>query len=213
MTPGPHDFVPVGQVIRLQIHLERIAPDKSLYHSPTPADHLCQVDALRCDHRGVCGVMADGSLQQDLHHKDHPQSRFRRANDISLMLSGHYAKIREKFGDHMVDGIAGENVLVDFDEIMTIDDLASGIVIGDDDRQLPIEAWRIATPCAPFSRLAAKVSLDEKPDRRVTEALTFLNHGMRGFYGTLAEHLTSPVDIRVGDTVYRQTQAAHRTSL
>lgn len=167
---------------------------------------MLRVDAIRCDHRGVCGVMPDGSLQKDLHHKDHPHSRFRQANDISLMFLGHYAKIRERFGDHMVNGIAGQNVLVDFDDVLTIDDLANGILIGDGDRQLPIASWRIATPCAPFSRFAARVSLDEKPDRRVTDALAFLNHGTRGFYGTLTDDLTSPVEIRVGDTVYRRKQ-------
>jgi len=196
------DLVPIGRVVRLQIHLERVAPDKSLYECPTPRDHLLPVDALSCDRRGVSGVLPDGSLQHDLHHKDHPKSRFRRANDISLMLLGHYEKIREKFGEHMVDGIAGENMLIDYDGILTIEDLEHGLVIEGDGPRLSIDAWRIATPCSPFSKLATGIPPDEKPDRRVSDALTFLNNGTRGFYGTLAEDLISPVEIRPGDMVY-----------
>jgi hypothetical protein len=202
MTAETHHLVPIGRIIRTQIHLERIADGASLYDSPTPADHLLQVDALVCDHRGVCGVLPDGSLQKDLHHKDHPRSRFRRANDISLMPLGHYDRIRDEFGEHMVNGIAGENVLIDHDGTLTIEDLAHGIVIGDGARSLSIDAWRIATPCAPFSKLASGLAPDQKPDRRVTHALSFLNHGTRGFYGTLAEDLSSPVKIRAGDMVY-----------
>lgn len=202
MTIELSTLVPIGQIVRTQIHLERIAPDASLYDSPTPGDHLLQVSALVCDHRGVCGVAPDGSLQRDLHHKDHPRSRFRRANDISLMLLGHYARMRDNFGEHMVDGIAGENILIDYDERLTLDELAGGIVIGDGERQLSIEAWRIATPCTPFSKFAAGISPGEKPDQRVTNALKFLNAGMRGFYGTLADDLASPVEIRAGDAVY-----------
>jgi hypothetical protein len=202
MTNETGTLIPIGRVVRLQIHLERIAPGASLYDAVTPLDHLMHVDALSCDHRGVCGITADGDLQRDLHHKDHAVSHYRRANDISLMATGHYSQIQERFGEHMVHGIAGENVLIDYEDVLTLDDLAGGMVIGDGERRFSIDAWRIATPCAPFSWVAAGIPPGEKPDQRMTEALKFLSNGMRGFYGTLPAELSIPVTICVGDMVY-----------
>lgn len=185
----------------MQIHLERIAPDASLYATPTPADHMVPVAALRCDHRGVSGITASDELQPDVHHRDHPHSRYRTGNDISLMATGHYERMRDRFGEHMTDGIAGENVLIDFDGVLSLDDLAPGLVIGDGDDAFPIDAWRIAMPCAPFSRFASRVPADEKPDKRVTNALRFLNNGMRGFYGAFPDDMPA-VEIRAGDIFY-----------
>lgn len=210
MTSEASGITPIGRIARLQVHLERISPDASLYDTPAPEEHMMQVEALILDRRGVSGVMPNGGIRQDIHHRDHPLSRYRKANDISLMPTGHYAEIRQRYGDHMRDGIVGENILIDHDGILTLEDLAGGVIIGEGDRAFLIDAWRIATPCSPFSRFAAGIPLDVKPDQRLTEALHFLNNGMRGFYGAFPESLDTAVEIRIGDNVYLRSAQGER---
>jgi hypothetical protein len=77
-------------------------------------------------------------------------------------------------------------------------DLAGGLVVETIDGSIGIGQIRVAAPCVEFSRYALDVPLDETPDRRVTEALVFLNDGMRGFYASVEAIAT----FRVGDRVY-----------
>jgi hypothetical protein len=201
MTDAPPKLVPLGPIIRLQVQAEKIKSGEGIRERYTPQEHLTPVDALRLDSGGVCGITVDGDVINDVHHRDHPRSRFRATNGISLLTSGHYAKMREQFGDHIVDGIAGESILIDFDGVLTLDDLAHGVVIGEGDRAVAIRSWSVAHPCAPFSRYAVQFPDDAKPDRRLTEALQFLDDGTRGFYGLL-DDLPEGREIRVGEMVY-----------
>jgi hypothetical protein len=56
-------------------------------------------------------------------------------------------------------------------------------------------------PCAPFTKFCLQLPGESKPDRRVTEGLQFLEHGLRGFSAVYGTDLP-PTEIRVGDMVY-----------
>ena len=137
----------------------------------------------------------------DVHHMLHPQSRFRGENGTSVGLTGHYARMRERFGDFLTDGIAGENILVAADRVLTEDLVATGIVIETTTGLVDLTAIESAPPCVEFSRFCAGYPLDRPSDRGITETLQFLNEGMRGFYATLADPIESAV-ISLGDRVY-----------
>jgi hypothetical protein len=136
----------------------------------------------------------------DVHHGDHSASQFRGENGISVGFTAHYAAMRERFGDHLTDGIAGENILVETAEYVDERDIQAGLLIETvEGNRARLGDVCVATPCVPFSRFALKLGDDTKPDRALTGALQFLNEGMRGFYLTLQGE---PVEIAVGAAVY-----------
>lgn len=200
-----HEMEPLGRVVRLQVQREKIKTGQGADERYTPHEHLTPVVALRLDAGGVTGVTETGENLADVHHRDHPRSRFRGENGVSIGFTGHYAAMRERFGEHLVDGIAGESILVDYDGIVSLDDLANGIVVtSDDGRIVEIGTWAVAHPCAPFSKFCLRFPEGQKADRRVTEALQFLENGTRGFNGTYRPDQPQGVEIRLGDTVYRR---------
>jgi len=201
MTGDQPSLIPLGPIVRLQVQAEKIKSGKGPQERYTPAGILTPVQSLRLDSGGVHGITVTGDVVEDVHHRDHPRSRFRGINGISFLATSHYAKMREQFGDHLVDGIAGESVLVDYDDILTLEDLAGGIVIGSATQPVEVHTWSVAHPCAPFSRFATRFPDDAKPDRRITEALRFLDDGTRGFYGVL-DDVPEGREIHLGDMVY-----------
>ncbi len=108
--------------------------------------------------------------------------------------------MRARFGDHLADGIAGENILVATERVFTEYDVAVGMQIETAEGALiRLEEVIIAKPCVEFSRYALRYPLDAPSDRVVTDALNFLHEGTRGFY--CAYH-GAPATIAVGASVY-----------
>ena len=159
------------------------------------------VPALRVSLAGVVGLAEDGETIVDVHHHDHPASKNRGGeNGISLGFTGHYRAMRQRFGQHLADGIAGENILVEADRQFQVDELAAGVVVeGNDGRQLELRPVIVAAPCVEFSRYALKFPEGNRPDATVTEALRFLDAGMRGFYAT---YEGEPTVVEVGARVF-----------
>jgi hypothetical protein len=90
---------------------------------------------------------------------------------------------------------------VESDGIVSLDMLEKGIVIVGDDVEVRIGPWVILHPCGPFTKFCLQLPGETKPDRRVTEGLQFLEHGLRGFSAVYEPHLPL-AEIRVGDMVH-----------
>lgn len=191
----------LGEIVRLQVQLDSIKSGQKPHERYTPEPNLTSVRVLRLDADGVHGVSQDGPELADVHNRTHPHSKFRGDNGISVMFTGHYAAMRERFGAHLTDGIAGDSMLVAYDGIVSIEDIQRGIVIKGEDRRITIGPWDIAHPCAPFSKFCLQFPADAKPDRRITETLQFLENGMRGFVAVYSE-TNEPAEIHLGDQVY-----------
>lgn len=191
----------LGTVVRLQVQLDSIKTGTRPLQTYTPYENLTSVPMLRLTADGVEGVSTAGETLPDVHNRTHPHSKFRGDNGISIGFTGHYAAMRERYEEHLTDGIAGENILVDFAGIVSLDDIAAGVVIEGDDRRIEIGPWDIAHPCAPFSKFCLGRPGDSKPDRAVTETLQFLENGMRGFVAVYPED-DGTAEIRVGDRVW-----------
>lgn len=204
MTPEPSaNLVSLGPIVRLQVQRDKIKSGTKQNERYTPEENLTPVAALRIDSGGVTGVTEQDERVRDVHHRDHPNSRFRGENGISLGFTGHYVLMRDRFSDHLVDGIAGESMLVGYGGHVSLEDLEHGIVIvGEDGRRIEIGTWEVAHPCAPYSKYCLQFAEGQKADRRVTEALMFLDDGMRGFNGTYGDDQPAGSEIRVGDMVY-----------
>ena len=189
----------IGTVIRLQVQRSSLKAGERprRWYDPAP---IRSVPRLTLDADGVTGWADDETVVPDVHNATHPASKNRGDNDVSVGFTSHYSAMRERFGDHLTDGIAGENILVIADRIVTEADVARGIAIeAADDTVIHLEEAIAAEPCAEFSRFALRYTLDTPSDRTVAEALNFLRRGTRGFYAT---YRGAPAIIRVGARVF-----------
>ena len=186
----------LGTIVRLQYqrdHLKSPGPHGRVY-SP---DKIVAVDELRFTPDGVVAGSATDPLY-DVHHPQHPRSLNRGDNGVSIGFTGHYVAMRERLGERMVEGIAGENILIARVGILTEAELSGGLFVETIDGPIGIGSIVVAAPCVEFSRYAIGFPAESKPDRSVTETVKFLHQGLRGFYATM----DATAVIRVGDRVY-----------
>jgi len=176
------DLTPLGTVARLQVQRSRLKPGPrgARVYDPSP---LLEVDALDVGPRGVVGQTADGPVL-DVHHADHPDSRnVRLTNGLSLLPRAHYAALRSRYGPHLVDGAAGETLLLDTDGPWTEGDLAGTLRLETTDGGLLELGDAVAAPpCVEFSRFCLQLPVGPVGSD-VSQALVDLDGGARGFYG------------------------------
>ncbi len=179
----------IGTIVRLQVQESslKVGPKPRRY-DPAP---IRSVPAMSASPAGVVGLVENGETIVDVHHREHRSSKNRDGeNGISLGFTAHYLAMRERFGPHLHDGVAGENILIAVDRQFPAGDLAGGVVVeGTDGRRLELHPVIVAAPCGEFARYALKFPDDARPDPTVTEALRFLDAGMRGFYAAYAGEL------------------------
>jgi hypothetical protein len=188
----------IGTVTRLQIQESSLkVGDKPRRYDPAP---LRAVPELIVTRAGVYFIDGTGTTIIDVHNVDHSTSKNRATNGLSLGFTSHYAAMRERFGDHLSDGIAGENILIESTRTFAESELLGGVIVeSDDGRRLPLTDIIVAAPCVEFTRFALRFPAAAKPDKTVTEGLQFLHNGMRGFYASLH---SEPATIQLGDRVY-----------
>ncbi|HJW09716.1 MAG TPA: hypothetical protein VJ483_08790 [Holophagaceae bacterium] len=191
---------PLGPIVRLQIQRDRLKQGERPRRWYDPAA-LLSVPRLHLGPRGAVAEV-DGFSALDVHHMDHPRSRFNleTENTLTLGFTGHYAAMRDRFGPRLTDGIAGENVIVDVDRTVGLDELAGGVLVrGQDGRELRFHRLNVAHPCAEFSHYALDLPPTTADAAVLKETLQFLDAGRRGFHMTFAD---GPRWIDVGDEVF-----------
>lgn len=187
----------LGPITRLQIQKERLVvgtrPDRIYRTEP-----LVSVDSLAVSSDGVIANV-DGGWVLDVHHSAHPAStRSELDRLLSIGFSAHYDAMAGRFAAAPY-GIAGENIIVDSDRLITEDDIAGGLMIQRPDRQIQLKGAAVAEPCVPFTKfmlqdLEAHVDI-VKPSR------DFLRRGTRGYVMGL-DGLDETVAVELGDLVY-----------
>ena len=142
----------------------------------------------------------DGERMIDVHNATHLETKNRNGvNPLSIGFTSHYNLMRERFDQHLVDGIAGENILVEAIDPLGFNQARGGFVVeGDDGRRIELGSVSIAHPCVEFSRFA----LNDRAAAPlvVSGALGFLDNGVRGFYVSVAS--SEPLRVEVGDRVF-----------
>jgi hypothetical protein len=161
----------IGTVVRLQVQRARLKPGPpgQRVYDPTP---LQEVGWLDVTPRGVVG---EGDLL-DVHHADHPDTRNNQLrNGLSVMTTGRYDALRARYGERMVDGIAGESLLLDAG-----DELSGELLLETESGPIAL-VGEAAPPCVEFSRFVLGRGLgDTGPE--VLAAMADLDGGARGFY-------------------------------
>ena len=172
----------LGTVVRLQVQRSRLKPGEpgARRYDPGP---LLEVEALDVGPRGVVGQGPGGPVA-DVHHADSPDTRnVKLVNGLSLLPRVHYDWMRTRFGPHLIDGIAGESLLVETDGPWPPDALEGGLLVETSDGgRLPLSGGRPAQPCVEFARFCLADESLAAGDPRVREALADLADGARGFY-------------------------------
>jgi hypothetical protein len=188
---------PLGPIHRLQVQPTLVKIGEEKRYDPAG---LLAVGRLRLTSDGAIGLDADGRPVHDVHHADHPASRYRGNNALSLSFTSHYAAMRDRFGDHLTDGCAAENILIAADGFIPLPQLRRYVLI----RSAAGGAWvvlerpEVDAPCLPFARYATRDAADPAA---IKAALQALDHGGRGYYLTPLVG-AAPVEIAVGDSVY-----------
>ncbi|SRR6266496_3377821 len=174
----------IGTIARLQIQRSSLKtgekPDR--VYDPAP---LLAVPRLAVTPDGVLGAAADGGWLVDVHHRAHPDTKNEDGlHGVSVGFTSHYAAMQDRFGDRIVIGCAGENIVVATDRPFTYEDLAGGIAVaatGGRERgeRVRLRVLQVAHPCRPFTgwALGGRVEADV-----LKSHLQFLDGGMRGFY-------------------------------
>jgi hypothetical protein len=161
-----------------------------------------EVESLFITALGIEADLPNGGHVLDIHHINHPDKAY--TDDlVSIGFTSHYAAMRDRFGNHMHDGTAGENIIIESDREIWLADLGQQVVIENaatGDRSL-LDILRIATPCKEFSHFAANSQHQRLPADQLKSVLQFLNDGRRGFLLALSEGQKS-VKIQAGDRVF-----------
>lgn len=185
----------LGRVVRLQVQTRPLKSGRPRGYDPSGLHAVTHLDVSPS---GVVGTTADGQRLLDCHHVEHPQTRDGKGRrGVSLLALGDYRWLRARFGAHLVDGVAGESMLIDRATPLAGLDLSAGLLVAG---QPPfrLAAVRPATPCVEFSRFCLGRSLDagEEVDDTVRGALAELI-GHRGFIAVAGEQGR----VAVGDLV------------
>jgi len=141
----------------------------------------------------------------DIHHEHHPNSHNHKGiNGLSLGFTSHYQAMRSKLGNHVVNGIAGENIVVESNTSHSLAELGERLAIQTQHTAqfIYLSGLKVAAPCVEFSLFAANHGLP-LPAAQLKETLQFLNNGTRGFYARLVD-LQDTVTLRVGDKVFAE---------
>lgn len=171
----------IGTVTRLQIQRSSLKTGEkpNRVYDPTP---LLPVPRLTVTPDGVLGASTEGGWLVDVHHRAHPETKNEDGlHGVSVGFTSHYVAMRDRFGERIVVGCAGENIIVAADRTFTYDDLAGGmaIVATDGPERVRLRVLQVAHPCRPFTGWAAggRVEADV-----LKSHLQFLDGGTRGFY-------------------------------
>lgn len=171
----------IGRIVRLQIQRDTlktgVKPDR--VYDPAP---ILAVPRLAVTPDGVLGAGVDGAWIVDVHHRAHPASKNPDGeHGLSVGFTSHYDAMRERFGDRLVLGCAGENIIAEADGRLHTTNLADGLAIVSTDgiEILGLSVLQVAHPCRPFTGWALGIRVAPE----VLKAhLQFLDDGMRGYY-------------------------------
>jgi hypothetical protein len=199
----------LGRIVRLQIQrssLKTGAKPLRVY-DPSP---ILVVERLAVGPDGVLGEGPGGSWLVDVHHRTHPSTKNEDgAHGVSIGFTSHYASMRERFGDRITPGCAGENILVEAASQITLAELASGVAVvaADGHTVVRLEVLQVAHPCRPFSGWALGGMVESDV---LKETLQFLDDGRRGFY---CQGISAGI-VSVGDrvVVFEREQGAQSSS-
>ena len=161
------------------------------------------VDSLQISPLGIESITPDGEHVLDIHHIDHPDKKYDNDDLVCIGFSSHYAAMRARFGEHMVDGVAGENIIIQAEKEIWPEEL--GQRIGFESSETGditfLDVVKFAAPCEEFSHFVAQSQHQRLPAAELKATLQFLGNGRRGYLLVLSDG-QEPVIVQPQDRVF-----------
>ena len=189
------------------VKLVQVQPSGLIIETPSgeyyDATRRVEVEKLKITPLGIEATTANGEHILDIHHINHPDKAYGDDDLVSIGFSSHYEAMRKRFGEHLEDGTAGENIIIEHEQETWLEDLGQQIVIENTetgDRTL-LDVLNFAAPCDEFSHFVANSQHLRLPAAELKATLQFLNNGRRGFLLVLSEGQEAAT-VQVGDRVF-----------
>jgi len=188
------------------VKLVQVQPSGLIIETPSgyfyDVSRRLEVDQLKITSLGIEATTTEGEHVLDIHHISHPDKAYDNDDLVCIGFTSHYEAMRDRFGEHMEDGTAGENIIIECADEIWPEDLGKGIAIENQDTgQLAIlDLVSFAAPCNEFSHFVNQSQEERLPADTLKETLQFLGNGRRGFLLVLKEGQESAV-IQGGDKV------------
>lgn len=189
------------------VKLVQVQPSGLIIDTPSgdfyDASRRVEVERIQITAMGIEATTSKGEKVLDIHHKNHPDKKYVDDDLVSIGFTSHYEAMRDRFGEHMVDGIAGENIIIEYDQEIWMDDLGQRIAIENKDtgQKAILDLGSYASPCKEFSHFAANSQDKPLPAAELKATLQFLNKGRRGFLLGLSDDQKT-VTVQPGDKVF-----------
>jgi hypothetical protein len=174
---------PLGPLVRLQVQRSSLKTGQKPLRTYDPGP-LLAVGRLALSPDGALGSIPDGGWIVDVHHRGHPDTKNSDGlHGVSVGFTAHYGAMRERFGERLTMGCAGENLIAATGSLLYFDDVAGGLAIlaPDGTERVRLRVLEVAHPCRPFTGWALGGTVEAAV---LKEHLQFLEGGMRGFYCT-----------------------------
>jgi len=190
-----------------KVKLVQLQPSGLIIQTPSgyfyDASRRVEVDSLLITPKGIEATTPGGEYVLDIHHLEHPDKAYDDDDLVSIGFTSHYQAMRDRFGEHMVDGIAGENIIIEYDQEVWVEDLGQHITIENSEtgHKTFLELVCFAAPCDEFSHFAAQSQEKRLPAAELKAALQFLNNGRRGFLLVLKAG-QEDATVQPGDSVF-----------
>jgi len=196
----------LGRVARVQLQPQGLIIEtpgqtpNGYFYDPS---RLVQVERLLITDLGIEATTPTGEQLLDIHHINHPDKEYDDDDLICIGFTSHYDAMRAYFGAHMVDGIGGENIIVECDQEIWSENLGKQIVIENTQtgRQLKLELVEPTTPCPEFGQFAMGDAYEKFPATKMKATLQFLARGRRGFL-FVPQAGEESVTVQPGDKVF-----------
>jgi len=170
-----------------KVKLVQLQPSGLIIETPSgyfyDASRRLEVDRLLITTKGIEATTPNGEHFLDIHHLDHPDKAYDDDDLVSIGFTSHYEAMRARFGKHMVDGIAGENIIIEYEKEVWTDDLGPQIAIEstDTEHRTLLDLVSFTAPCDEFSHFASQSQDKRLPAAKLKATIQFLNNGRRGF--------------------------------
>ena len=190
-----------------RVKLVQVQPNGIIIETPSgdfyDASRRVEVESLHITSRGIEAITPTGEHVLDIHHIDHPNKAYGNDDLVCIGFTSHYEAMRARFGEHMVDGIAGENIIIEYEDDIWPEDLGQRIAIENTDtgRRGLLDVVSFAPPCEEFSHFVANSQHERLPAEKLKSILQFLGNGRRGFLLVLSDNQESAT-VRPGDRVF-----------
>jgi hypothetical protein len=189
------------------IKLVQVQPNGLIIETPSgdfyDVSRRVEVESLLITKLGIEAITPVGEHVLDIHHVNHPGKAYDNDDLVSIGFTSHYEAMRARFGEHLVDGSAGENIIIEYNKEVWREDLGRQIAFENSKtgHRALLDFVSFAPPCEEFSHFVAQSQHERLPAEELKSTLQFLNNGRRGFLLVLSEG-QDEVTVQSGDRLF-----------